>query len=304
MYVTDPELLETARDGVVAVESTRRCVTITGADRLRWLNGVVTCDLAKLRAGVAMYGLLTEKKGKILTDLVAVERVDRLTLALPAETREATLAVLDHYIVMEDVEVEMSDEAVYLLYGPRAADVAAAAGQGGASRGGALSWGPIAGAATFTSDPKAARDAMLAAGARVTTEDAWEGVRVVLGLPRFGKDFDSSFYPQEAALEKIAISFDKGCYVGQEVIYMLENRGHVQRKLVRLESSGSSAFEPGTEIANAASARVGEVRSSTRLGEDTVMSIALVAFAVAKGEQPVYIEGVPAHVRSETYRPL
>ena len=64
------------------------------------------------------------------------------------------------------------------------------------------------------------------------------------GLPRFGAEVDATLYPQEAALEKLAVSFSKGCYLGQEVVYMLQERGHVKRKLVPLDLEASELPQP------------------------------------------------------------
>src|SRR5262249_30258701 len=73
----------------------------------------------------------------------------------------------------------------------------------------------------------------------VGDESAWEALRIEQGVPRFRHDFDESTYPQEASLEKRAVSFDKGCYLGQEVVCMLELRGQVKRKLVPVTLSAS-----------------------------------------------------------------
>ena len=78
-------------------------------------------------------------------------------------------------------------------------------------------------------------------GGVVGDAEGWEALRLERGVPRFGPDFDDKTYPQEASLEKAAVSFDKGCYLGQEVVCMLEMRGHVKRKLVSIVLDGTQA---------------------------------------------------------------
>ena len=78
-------------------------------------------------------------------------------------------------------------------------------------------------------------------GGALGDDAAWEALRIERAIPRFGVEFDATTYPQEAALEKRAVSFAKGCYLGQEVVCMLEMRGHVKRKLVPLSRVGAIA---------------------------------------------------------------
>ena len=101
------------------------------------------------------------------------------------------------------------------------------------------------------------------------------------GWPRFGVEFDETFYPQEANLEKVGVSFDKGCYLGQEVVYMLENRGHVKKKLVPLDLA--ELVPPGTPLTTPAGDAVGEVKSSV-VGplRGKPVAIATVKWAQAK----------------------
>src|SRR5690606_38101683 len=92
--------------------------------------------------------------------------------------------------------------------------------------------------------------------------DLFDALRVERGLPRFGGEFDTTFYPQEANLEKLAVSFDKGGYLGQEVVYMLENRGHVKKKLVPLDLEGDAPAAPGAAITTEDGVAAADVRSS------------------------------------------
>ncbi len=87
-----------------------------------------------------------------------------------------------------------------------------------------------------------------------------EALRLELGVPAFGIDFDDKMYPQEAALEKRAVSFEKGCYLGQEVVCMLEIRGHVKRRLVSFVAD--ARVERGAAVTDDAGEEIGKVSSS------------------------------------------
>ena len=90
----------------------------------------------------------------------------------------------------------------------------------------------------------------------------WNALRLECAVPQFGSDFGDTTYPQEANLEKIAVSFDKGCYLGQEVVCMLEMRGHVKRRLVAVVLDGSEPPSRGAVVSDEAGAVAGEVTSA------------------------------------------
>lgn len=256
----------------------RAAIVVSGKDRTSWLNGLVTCDVAKLAPGKAQYGLLVEKKGRIQTDFFIVASEDALALAVPREVRDAVLATLDHHLIMEDAELSTPE----------------------------LSWfyssSLIAGAFSGAIDLIVDGDAIVATAEPVANAgDAatFDALRIERGLPQFGVEFDANFYPQEANLEKIAVSFDKGCYLGQEVVYMLENRGHVKKKLVPLDLEGSDAVSAGAAVTTAEGEAVGDVRSST-VGptKKTPVAIAMVKWSQSKPGTSLVVDGRKAIVRA------
>src|SRR3954471_21636079 len=89
----------------------RAALVVTGKDRTSWLNGLITCELAKRERGQGAYGLLVDKKGRIQTDLFVVPSEDdeTLALALPASLRDTVLETLDHYLIMENAELASAD---------------------------------------------------------------------------------------------------------------------------------------------------------------------------------------------------
>lgn len=291
-----------SRESVLLVPAAERsAILVTGKDRTTWLNGLVTCELAKRERGEGAYGLLVEKKGRIQTDLYIVPSEDDATLALaiPATLRDAVLATLDHYLIMEDAEILASDLVFVVAHGPRASELRALAPFAGTvdllGHGGVVLAAPAAEAAAL--------DARIAAevaklGGVIADEATWDAVRIEHGLPRFGVEVDATLYPQEAALEKLAVSFSKGCYLGQEVVYMLENRGHVKRKLVPLDLEGDAVPTAGSAVTTPAGEAVGEIRSAT-LGASSgkPAAIAMVKWAQTKPGTELRVGDQTAHVR-------
>lgn len=263
-------------------------LVVTGSDRASWLNGLVTCDLVKRREGEARYGLIVVRSGRVLVDVIVVLEADRAWLVVPAALRGAVREHLDHYLVMEDAEIAPDVVVdVWSLHGPRSAEVLAAARAAGAAGGAVdrteLGGGIVIAQAGQAAAVRAAIEGVAARAAGVVGDPGgWEALRLERSVPRFGVDFDDKTYPQEAALEKTAVSFDKGCYLGQEVVCMLEMRGHVKRKLVPLVLDGVGVPERGAPVTDEAGATVGEVTSaasSPTLGRGVALAMLKRALA-------------------------
>ena len=235
-----------ARHSVMLVAADMTTIVAKGSDRLSWLNGLVTCELKNLEPGHAVYGLTVAKKGRIVSDLVIASTKDALIVVVPASLRDELLAAFDHYLVMEDVELTKGDDAVFFLHGPRAKEAPGITAE--------IDFTGLGGAIAVGAKP----DVSVVGG--VEGDDAaWEALRLEQGVPRFGRDFDANTYPQEASLEKRAVSFDKGCYLGQEVVCMLELRGHVKQKLVPITLS--AAVPAGASVTDADGKEIGRVTS-------------------------------------------
>ncbi len=243
-------------------------VSVSGDDRRAWLNGQITNDIRATQPGDAVYALVVTLKGKVVTDLFVLDRDDDLALIVPRSAVDPLIAQLDKYIIMEDVELRRLDElAVLSAQGPAAHAAVVAAS--------------IAGAQSYPCDrlgtggydllvPRDDADAAFAAlsraaeaaGGAAVDEGSWMLASLRRGLPRFGVDFGERQYPQEAGLRERAVSFSKGCYLGQEVVCTLESRGQLVRKLVLLDASDAPAA--GTLLTLADGAEVGTVTSAMR----------------------------------------
>jgi tRNA-modifying protein YgfZ len=304
--MTSPKAqVDAARRAVLALPGLQLAtLVVTGKDRVSWLNGLVTCDLIKWAPGDARYGLVVSRSGRVLADPILVADGDRAIAVVEADRAGVLREHLDHYLVMEDAEIAVATDAfeAWTLHGPVSAPVLAAARDAGAASG-SLDRTGLGGAIVLIPTDRAAEvrsvvlAAVRAAGGVVGDAEGWEALRLERGVPRFGVDFDDKTYPQEASLEKAAVSFDKGCYLGQEVVCMLEMRGHVKRKLVSIVLDGAAPPANGAAVADEAGAAVGEVTSavlSPTLG--VPVGLAMIKRAHAAVGVQVVVSGTHAKV--------
>jgi folate-binding protein YgfZ len=239
-----PEGYQVLRNAAGLVRRADRGVlSATGADRLSWLQGLVTNDVLALPVGGVCDAAYLTPQGRMITDMRVVNLADRVLLDVPGSLAESLRARLDALIFAEDARiVDMSAMLTIVdLHGPAAPAVRAAAADALAHEAEAIvddaPFG-VPGCSVFV--PVARADgvvnALTAAGATETTLATLDVLRVEAGRPVFLIDMDEHTIPLEAGLEDRAISFTKGCYVGQEVIVRVVHRGggRVARRLVGL----------------------------------------------------------------------
>lgn len=244
-------------------------LSITGKDRQTWLNGVVTCELATLRAGGGAYGFAVGKNGKLIAELHILIDDDRILIGAQNDRIEMLAQHFDRYVIMEDVTIEdISANVTWAaLHGPYAPNLVAVARAHGALAAAAVDMSGKGGA--LVALEQASADAVMERlqkekGAPIELGDAatWDQLRVEIGVPRWGVDFNDDNYPQEASLEHLGVSFQKGCYLGQEAVFMLQMRGHVKKKIVQLEIEGVEHVPAATEIALPDGKPVGTITST------------------------------------------
>ena len=211
-------------NGGVVRRTDRAVLAITGADRSTWLQGLVTNDVASLAPGEARYAAYLTPQGRMITDMVVVARADRLLLNVPAPLASSLRDRLDGLIFAEDAQVldESASFEVWTAIGP-----------------GDPSGGEITDVVVGAGEPHGFAYPEI-------NFDTFEVVRIERGIPRFLVDMDTETIPLEAGIEDRAISFTKGCYVGQEVIIRVTHRGggRVAKKLVRWKADPSAAAVP------------------------------------------------------------
>lgn len=243
--------------------SLHEILDMTGEDRRRFLNSQVTCDVAKLEAGGSTYGFFVSQKGKIQADVTVLALDDRYRLLLPSGRRAAIREHLEKYVLVDRVEMEARDTACPTLLGPKAVSVLGALGVE-APEVGKLRVDEVAGhEAVIFRESRLGMDAvgllvshdaadvlsaeLVGAGAVPVDLKAVETVRVERGAPRFGVEFGPDNFPKETGLED-AVSYEKGCYLGQEVVARIHYRGGVNRHLRGLVFAGDDLPEPGAEV--------------------------------------------------------
>ena len=270
--IADPEL-EAVQNGVLLRPLPELAtITITGEDRLTWLGRMITSDVKTLAVGDGAYSLATNKTGRLLAELWLLITEDRVLVGVRRELADALKEHLEAHLVMEDAE--LSREATYawwLAYGPDARRVGAEAERlGGASGLGSLAGLPFAALVVPENcSPNVAEALTATTGAVLASPEGWDRIRIERLIPAFGIDFEAGCYPQEARLERLAVSFDKGCYVGQEAVYMLEKRGHAAKRLVRLHVAGAVPLAAGSEVCTVDGTVAGSVTSSAATETDT-----------------------------------
>jgi folate-binding protein YgfZ len=226
----------------------RAKLKLTGSDRVRWLNGMVTNNIRDLAAGHGVYAFLLNPQGRILADLYAYNRGDSLWLDVEQSQLAKILEIFDHYIIMDDVEVEnVSDKLTAIgLSGPNSADVLRALGlqvpdlrplesseQEWEQTGLTVIRGDQERRNSYeiwlaTEKAPALRTALSHGGATPVGAEALELHRIALGIPRYGQDIRERDLPQETEQAR-ALNFSKGCYIGQEIVERIRSRGAVHR---------------------------------------------------------------------------
>lgn len=275
-----------AREGAVLYDhSARELVSVTGDDRVSFVHGMCTQDVNGLPTPGAGHAAMLTAKGAMVADARVVKLAEVLLIDVEPGLGEKVRAFLDTYLISEDAELEDASGRYGQLglYGPKAAEVferalgtapteglltrrdavqiltvgehqVLAFGSPGYTGQGVELWSPLA-----ALEPLFLK--LEAAGGRLIGRDVLEVLRVEGGLPRYGADLTDTTIPLEAHLEA-SISYNKGCYIGQEVIARATFRGQMSRKLVGL-LLGENAPAPGTELFNGEK-RVGWITSVVR----------------------------------------
>ncbi len=286
--------------------SERGKLAISGADVRDFLHGQVTQDVLSLAPGHGLYAAFLTNKGKMLGDMRVLDTGSELLLDTERSALQALFNMIRHYSVGYDVMLHKRTLECGLLsvIGPLADDLAAraVADDAGVADGRAPALPGVTEHDHVTAsvadvavrlirtdvgidvlgaagDLEAVRAAFLAAGAVEIGEDAAECLRIESGRPRYGVDLDESVIPQEAGLNARAVSFTKGCYVGQETVARLYYKGKPNRELRGLRSETALAVGSELEFADRTVGTITSVAVSPALGP--------IALALVRREAPV-----------------
>jgi tRNA-modifying protein YgfZ len=279
----------TITEGVGLLDrSERGKLALTGKDTKEFLNGQVTQDIVSLTPGRGSYAAFLTQKGKMLGDLRVLDTDDELLLDTEREALQALFNMIRRYSLGYGVELHKRtlECGLFSLIGPLAGELVERAGvtlgpdehdhalvQVGGRQVRAIRT-DVGVDLLFAADELATvRAAVIEAGASEIGEPAAETLRVERGRPRYGIDLDESVIPQEAGLNARAVSFTKGCYVGQETVARLFYKGKPNRELRGLRSA--EPLDPGTELMLEERV-VGTVTSAVRSPRFGAIALALV----------------------------
>jgi len=257
-------------------------IRVTGSDRVRWLNGMVTNSIADLAPGQGCYNFVLNAQGRIQGDLTAFMLQDSILLETSRDQVEKLLSLLDHFIIMDDVELEsMETRSGLLLAGPGAEAILHELGISGElpqSQVITRHWRGEDFPLIHGYSPLVPRwelwigksvapvlaEALLAAGATPVSPEALDHLRILEGTPRYGTDIRNSEtardLPQETGQTR-ALHFTKGCYLGQEIVERIRSRGNVHRTFTGFQLTGALPAA-GTALEGDSDAKaVGELTS-------------------------------------------
>ena len=293
-------------------------MVVSGEDRQRWLNGMVTNNIRDLEQDHGIYCFLLTAQGRILGDMYVYHQADRMLIDTDSSQAEKLKKAFERFIIMDDVEISSPEARSAIgVAGSRAPQLLLAAGidvtniQPLKVKTLALKESEIevikknaGGAATYELSAEAANLAMLwdqlrQAGATAVGSEALELWRIARGIPRYGVDMSERYLPQETD-QMQALHFSKGCYVGQEIVERIRSRGQVHRRFAGFTLGDSSAeIGPGTKIQRDGK-DVGEITSVALLpgnngGGNRKIALGYIRREVTPGSE-VLMNGASARV--------
>lgn len=298
--------LQSLREAAVLREGGHDILRATGNDRIGFLQRITSGTVTGLEVGRGTETLLLDVRGRVLAHLLLFVRTRSVRIIVPAGQGESVAGGLSKYAIMDDFQiVPESDLASLAVLGPKAAPALVAAGVAVPD---GLAEAPLyshAEVAHATHGPlwvahgracgaeglcvvgsRAARDAIAralrAGGVPLLPDDVAEALRISAMEPKQGAELTPERFPVEVGLGG-AIDHGKGCYVGQETIVRMRDRGNVRKRLVLLRLSGAEPPMPGDKLVAPGQPNAGLVTSAAALPGEPPLALAIAASAVAVG---------------------
>jgi tRNA-modifying protein YgfZ len=253
--------------------SHRGRIQASGEDRARLLHALTTNHVQQMKAGDRIYCFFLTAQGRILSDAILVCEQDRFLIDVEPEVRETVWKHIDHYIIADDVALEDVTESSFSL-----------------GVGSNRIYGNLA------QKEQAKEEAVGLGLVEATTED-WRTFRIEHFQPRYGEDITSSTLPQETGIKE-ALHFQKGCYLGQEIVERIRSRGHVNKMLAGLSIQSDRVPVVGTKV-RFEGAEAGEITSA--VGSPIFGDIRAIAMLRVQAAQPgstVDVDGSAAQVHA------
>jgi len=259
-----------AKDGwAVGPLEAKAVLRASGKDAKDYLHRMTTQDLNALPPGASAYAAVLNSKGHLLADAHVLVEADGVVLVMDPSAAADAIPHLERFVIMDDVAFENLSAALRVLplLGPEVATKLGARGEGLRRISNRRRGAPGLDLLVPAADADALRAELLAKGFHDLSPEDVEAIRILGGQPRFGADMDATRLPMEAGLTRLAISFSKGCYTGQEVVLRATARGHLQRGLVQLALPPGAG--PGAPL-SAGGQEVGVVTSAADTPEGRV----------------------------------
>ncbi|HEV2833921.1 MAG TPA: glycine cleavage T C-terminal barrel domain-containing protein [Pyrinomonadaceae bacterium] len=300
----DPELMKeysAVRDGGVGLIdlSDRGRISVSGSEAVMFLNGLITNDLKTLDENHWMPAAFPNVQGRLLAAVRVIRRANDILLDTEAATREKVIKIIERFTMAGDFKVtDLTDAtAMISVQGRRASELREQISRE------EVTIVP----ATHTAEDgfdliidgkekSSVWRSLVDAGATPVSERVEEILRIEAGIARYGLDMDETNVVTETNLDD-AVSYTKGCYLGQEIIVRIKHRGHVAKKLTGLRFETEQKVEPGAVIKSADAKEIGRVTSATF--SPTLQATIALAYVRYEHQAPgtrVVVENAPAVV--------
>lgn len=275
----------TVRDGGAGLIdlSARGRILVSGSEAVMFLNGLITNDMKSLGLSSWMPAAFANVQGRLLAAVRIIHREDGFLIDTEGPSREAVMKLIERFTLAGDFKVadltekttelsvqgKTSRAVVEKVFGAQAAELERQKSLTGDFKGEAVTLIR----ATHTAEDgfdvfvnrghlPTVREALTNADAQSVSEDAFETLRIEAGVPRYGVDMDETNVVTETNLDD-AVSFTKGCYVGQEIIVRIKHRGHVAKKMTGVVLEDMNPVPRDAKLSLADGKEIGRVTSST-----------------------------------------
>jgi folate-binding protein YgfZ len=305
--------------------SARGRILISGTEAVMFLNGLITNDMKTLTVNTWMPAVFPNVQGRLLAAVRVIHRDDGFLIDTESETRDTVIKLLERFTLAGDFRLAdlTRNTAQLSIQGVKAPEIIAAIfgetvanlGRDAVASVNSQSKQITAIRATHTAEDgfdlfvnateaETLRDSFIKAGVQPIGSDTSETLRIEAGIARYGIDMDETNVVTETNLDD-AVSFEKGCYIGQEIIARIKYRGHVAKKIAGLICEGEVSLESGAKIFSSDDKEIGRVTSvafSPRLNRTIALSYVKydylapgtsVKVLAGEGEIPGQVAGLP-----------
>jgi folate-binding protein YgfZ len=284
------------RDGGVGLIdlSARGRISVSGSEAVMFLNGLITNDLKTLDENRWMPAAFPNVQGRLLAAVRVLRRAEHILLDTDAVTREKVIKIIERFTLAGDFKVrDLTEEtALISVQGRLAPDIVEEISPEGVTIVPATHTAEKGFDLIVSAERKDGLwRTLVGSGATPVSERVEEMLRIEAGIARYGVDMDETNVVTETNLDD-AVSFTKGCYLGQEIIIRIKHRGHVAKKLTALRFETDGKIEPGAVIKSSDEKEIGRVTSSTfspRLG--TAVALGYVRYEHLTPGTRVLVDG-------------